>query len=87
MKLTERDMEALGELRFGTDQSLRCRDNGGYCQPIDCGGSNGSDHSYRFAKLVRAGLAERKRRGGYSRGSWKYRITDAGRRVLEGGDG
>lgn len=83
--LTERDMEILGDLRFGTDQSIRFEMfDGGYCRPLDCGGSNSSDHSYRLAKLTRAGLAERRRRSIFgSRGAWLYRITEAGRKALE----
>lgn len=79
--LTRRDLEALGELRTACDNWLRVHDRE-WVRPLDCGGYNGSDHSYRLNKLARAGLAEAKKRAGYTRGSKMYRITDAGRALL-----
>jgi len=80
--LTERDLEVLGELEAACRnyQQVTGED---WVQPIDCGGTNSSHHSYTLSKLVRKGLAERRRRGGYSRGSWSYRINDAGRQRLQ----
>lgn len=80
-ELTERDREVL------VDLDVACRNyqheiGQDWVQPLDCGGSNGSDHSYRLSKLAKMGLAEQKRRGGWSRGSKKYRITPAGRATL-----
>jgi len=50
-----------------------------WLRPMDMGGRDGSDHSAVLAALVRKGLVERKQRGGsYSRGSYLYRITEAG---------
>lgn len=78
---TERDLEVLDELRAATDNYLSLGEDG-WVQPIDCGGTNSSDHSYRLSKLAKMGLAEQRRRGGWSRGSRSYRITDAGRAAL-----
>lgn len=76
--LIERDAEVLNELRGCMDMGLP------WARPMDCGGSNGSDHSYRLNKLAKMGLAETEQRSAWavSRGSKKYRITDAGRAAL-----
>lgn len=88
--LSEIDHERLGDLISGHDNSLRVTGESGVA-PLDCGGSNGSDHSYRLTKLVKMGLAEHRKRGcpwgkyptrGY-RGSKLYRPTDLGRQVHE----
>jgi len=79
--LTDRDIDTLAELEFACRNHLEVTGND-FVQPLDCGGMNGSHHSATLAKLTKRGLVERKRRGGYSRGSWKYRITDAGRALL-----
>ncbi|MGX1098882.1 hypothetical protein [Amorphus sp. MBR-141] len=85
VKLTDRDREVLDDLAHA------CRTHeevsgSPWVKPMDCGGHNGSDHSYRLSKLVRAGLAERRPGGGYSKTAWKYRITDAGLDELKNGD-
>ena len=82
VELTERDIEVLRALRSATNNHLKCGISGGWAQPMDCGGFNGSDHSYRLSKLASRGLAEQKQRGGWSRGSKSYRITEAGRQFL-----
>jgi hypothetical protein len=79
--LAVRDIEALDELRAATDNYLSLGLDG-WVQPLDCGGYNGSDHSYRLSKLAKLGLADQRRRGGWSRGSKSYRISDAGRARL-----
>lgn len=81
VKLTARDLEVL------IDLDAACRNHmdvigKDWVQPLDCGGSNGSDHSYRLSKLAKAGLAEQRQRGGGCRGSKSYRINDAGRAAL-----
>lgn len=90
-KLGEVDRERLGDLIGGYDQRARFGWNGDRdgVAPIDCGGMNGSDHSYRFSKLARLGLAEHRKRGcdwGHApkrrRGSKVYRPTDLGRAVF-----
>lgn len=85
-RLGERDREILGDLEFAN----RNRADAGmspWARPLDCGGSNGSDHSYRLSKLVRLGLAESKQRSAWmSRGSKVYQITDAGKAALATGD-
>ena len=79
--LTARDLEVLDDLRVACDNYQRVEGHQ-WVRPLDCGGTNGSDHSYRLSKLARAGYAEQKRRGGFSRGSKIYRITDVGRITL-----
>ena len=78
---TERDIEVLEDLDAACRNYVQigCEP---WVQPIDCGGTNGSDHSYRLQKLSRMQLATKRRRGGWSRGSWSYTITDAGRDLL-----
>lgn len=83
----------LDELTTSYDQA--CRVDPSYRErglaPLDFGGTNGSDHSYRATKLVKLGLAEHRKRGlgwgsaptrGY-RGSKLYRPTEAGRAMLQ----
>lgn len=80
--LRERDMEVLDELLSATDNHIKVGFSG-WVAPMECGGSNGSDHSYRLSKLARVGVAEQKQRSAYmSRGSKVYRITEAGRSIL-----
>lgn len=89
-KIGPADLERLGDLIFGFDQVVRAgRDPESGVAPIDCGGSNGSDHSYRFSRLVKMGFAEHRKRGmewGKAptrwRGSKMYRPTEAGRAAL-----
>lgn len=89
MELTERDREVLAELE-ATNRSM-AQFGFRWATPLECGGGSRSDHSYRLSKLCRLGLAVRKQRGagddmigkgprafGMSRGSWCYRITEAG---------
>lgn len=94
--LSEIDIERLCDLidgydhraKFGWETGIDGRLFDGVA-PIDCGGSNSSDHSYRFTKLTKLGLAEHRKRGfpwgrapsrGY-RGSKVYRPTELGRAV------
>lgn len=83
--LTERDIDTLGELRAATDSFIR-QDNWreGWVMPMDCGGSNGSHHSYTLHKLAKRGLCDRKKYGNRrEKGSCRYRINDAGRTFLD----
>lgn len=93
VKLTERDLEVLSDLEAANRQLKPFGSE--WATPLHCGGSNGSDHSYRLSKLARLGFAQSKQRGGAdpedgtngkrilaSRGSKCYRITDAGRAAL-----
>lgn len=95
-KLNERDREVLGELDAACRNYLETTGKD-WVQPMDCGGSDSTDHSYRLSKLVRLGLAQSKQRHGpepaegesegrrlfRGRGSKSYRITEAGRKALE----
>jgi hypothetical protein len=97
-KLTARDIEVLNELVGAYDQIERAvgwhpkmSGDGVWdgVAPLDCGGSNGSDHSYRLTKLCKLGLAEARKGasewGQFStryKGSKKYRPTAAGRAAL-----
>ena len=54
----------------------------GWLTPMFLGGRDASHHSATLNKLRRHGLVERKRRAGWSRPSWLYRITATGRKAL-----
>ena len=86
MNPTERDLEVLHDLVGACGQDCRHTHRREGATPLDCGGTNGSDHSYRLTKLVRLGLAEHKKLGcawGEAptrwRGSKVYRPTEEGR--------
>lgn len=55
-----------------------------WMRPMDCGGTDSSDHSRRLTKLARKGLVERCRRNSIAndcrgrRGSYVYRLTPLG---------
>lgn len=66
--VSERDLEVLRDLCSQSD----------WARPMDCGGTDSSHHSATLARLVRWGFAERKRRAGWTRPSWLYRITGNG---------
>lgn len=75
----EADLDVLDDLAGA--QGLH---GDGWCRPMDIGGSDTSNHSYRLTRLVHAGLAEQRQRGtisGGRRGSKLYRINAEGRRV------
>ena len=85
--LTQRDIETLKELRAASDNALeyprRNINKQGWVQPMDCGGFNGSHHSYTLAKLAKHGVAERHKFGTKrDKGSCLYRINQAGRSYL-----
>lgn len=83
--LTERDIDTLGCLEAATNNFIdldNLRD--GWVMPMDCGGSNGSHHSYTLHKLAKRGLCDRKKYGNKrEKGSCRYRINDAGRIFLK----
>jgi len=81
--LVERDLEVLAELEAACRNHAKHDYLSGWARPLDCGGSNGSDHSYRLTKLVKAGAAEQKQRMPWAgRGSKVYRITEAGKALF-----
>lgn len=81
--LNERDMGVLAELEAACRNHAKYGYLDGWARPLDCGGSNGSDHSYRLSKLAKVGAAEAKQRMPWAgRGSKVYRITDAGLALL-----
>lgn len=52
-------------------------------RPLDIGGRNGSHHSYTLTKLVKRGLVSRAQRSAFGgRGSFRYKLTDAGAAAL-----
>lgn len=60
-----------------------------WSRPMDLGAYDGSGHSARLKRLNAKGLVERERRNSIcnvilssARGSYVYRISDAGRRLL-----
>lgn len=95
-RMNEIDFERLGDLIAGYDQRARVggfepkQDGSGFYDgvtPQDCGGFNGSDHSYRLTKLVKLGLAEHRKGPTWGKastrykGAKKYRPSDLGRLV------
>lgn len=84
--LTERDIETLLALECATDNFVAHNYRDGWVMPMDCGGMNGSHHSYTLHKLAKRGLAARKKYGGKrQKGSCRYRINDTGRAFIAGG--
>lgn len=82
--LTERDIETLGELDAATRNHEEVGWRNGWCSPMDCGGRNGSHHSKTLAKLAAHGLAIRRKYGHKrEKGSCHYKISDAGRGLLD----
>lgn len=81
MVINERDIEVLSDLRAAVDNYLQSG-AGNWVRPLDCGGRNGSDHSYRLSKLAKMGLAETRIRRSGQRGSKIYTITEKGRSSL-----
>jgi hypothetical protein len=74
--LTARDIDTLGELEAATANYLKLDYKDGWVMPMDCGGSNGSHHSYTLHKLAKRGLCDRKKYGGkHDKGSCRYRIN------------
>jgi DNA-binding MarR family transcriptional regulator len=60
-----------------------------WSRPMDLGAWDASNHSARLRQLIKKGLVERQRRNSIcntylqsSRGSYEYRITEAGRAAL-----
>lgn len=87
--LTERDIETLASLESASDDAIkhdtREMRREGWVMPMDCGGFNGSHHSYTLAKLAKRGLAERYKFGNKrEKGSCRYRANEAGRMYLRG---
>ena len=82
--LTKRDYETLRELDAANRSHFKLGFRGGWARPMDCGGYNGSHHSYTLTKLARRGLVEvmnpSTKHPGRSRysGGKNYRITKAG---------
>lgn len=87
--LTERDIDTLGELEAATRNHLEViPEREGWVMPMDCGGMNGSHHSYTLHKLAKRGLCDRKKYGGKrQKGSCRYRINDVGRAELANSSG
>lgn len=100
-RVTDRDREVLRELiaaydyraRLGWPAKLYSDGVWDGVAPIDCGGTDGSDHSYRLTKLCKLGLAEARKGasewGSFStryKGSKAYRPTKQGRVFLRDSD-
>jgi predicted transcriptional regulator len=68
--ITERDADVLWALPLNR-----------WVTPYWVGGSNGSHHSTTLRKLERRGFVERKRRAGWTRPSYLYRLTSKGKEV------
>lgn len=82
--LTERDWETLGELEAATRSCLQWTPKReGWVMPMDCGGGNGSHHSYTLHKLAKRGLCDLMKLGNkHEKGSCRYRINETGRIAL-----
>lgn len=83
--LSAREIETMREL--SAYARMVERDCPGYsredwARPMDVGGSDGSHHSMTLKRLTDKGVVERGMKGGHSRGSYRYRLTDAGRAAL-----
>ena len=91
-QLTKRELDVLSELEGA------CRD-GSWVTAMFCGGSTSSHHAATLTKLVRCGYAEASKNGTIltkdtiipeprlekrAKGSRKFRITVAGKRLLQG---
>lgn len=85
VSLTERDIEILRDLEAAQKNYAACGKPEAWMRPLDCGGSNGSDHSYRLSKLVKNGLAKSRQRSFLRgrRGSKEFRTTDAGLKIAQ----
>lgn len=81
MKPTERDLDVLGDLAAAV-RNYRDINAGEWVRPMDCGGTDGSSHSYRLGRLAKMGLAKRKKLISGTRGSCKYTITPEGIKAL-----
>jgi hypothetical protein len=87
-QLTELDYDILRDLASARRQNQ----NGGWMIPLDLGGGNGSPHSYRLRRMVKAGWVETRQRFSGdaadidpppgARGSRIYRLTEAGQAEL-----
>lgn len=82
--LSDRQFEVLRELASLRDQPNQCSRSGCWATPRDFGGRDASHHSASAKRLVDMGLVERKQFGfsWSARGSYGYRITDAGIAML-----
>ena len=82
--LTERDYETLRELDAANRSHAKLGFRKGWARQMDCGGYNGSHHSYTLTKLTLRGLVEvmmpSTKHPGRSRysGGKHYRITKSG---------
>src|SRR5262249_25705193 len=56
--LTARDIDTLGELEAATANFMKLDLKDGWVMPMDCGGSNGSHHSYTLHKLAKRGFCD-----------------------------
>lgn len=88
--LTERDWEVLETLHYMRYESSMREHYEHGTAPLDFGGSNGSHHGATATKLAKLGLVEHRKRGyewGQAptryRGSKLYRISEAGRKLVE----
>jgi hypothetical protein len=82
--MSEDEREMLGDLGWFAAHPEQTHYQNGWCRPMDLGGSNGSPHSGTLGRMVKRGWVERWNRAmfGGTRGSYLYRITDAGREAL-----
>lgn len=87
--LKDHEVEVLGGLEYELRAKYPWREDR-FARPLDIGGYNGSHHSATLRTLVRRGWVERQRRPGLhsgGRGSYVYRLTEAGQEALAAHNG
>lgn len=78
--LQAHEIELLRALHAAGERLGAWRD--GYVRPMDAGGTSNSHHHRTLQVLVRAGFVEKEQRHSWTRRSFLYRVTPAGRRLL-----
>lgn len=86
--LTQREIEVLRELKAASlnvmQYPIRNMHKEGWVMPMNCGGRNGSHHSYTLTKLSKLGLCDRVKFGGkHEKGSCRYRINSLGKKKIQ----
>ena len=81
-RLDENALEILRTLAYLHGRPESGNRGIGWASPMYFGGTDGSHHSVTAARLTKMGLVERDKLGIGARGSYRYRITEAGLAAL-----
>lgn len=83
--VSKREIEVLRAVYECRDRPALCnaKVSPGWARPQDCGGRDGSHHSATLRRLFGRGLVERDDRGGWTRPSYQYRVTQQGVELIE----